>query len=165
MPFNTQNAMNGINKIANSANGIENQASTIPGNWFTDLLDVFGIGTQRRAQQYNSAEAALQREWQEKMQNQAYAYQTEMSNTAYQRAVADMQKAGLNPALLYGGGQQASTPNGTIPNGTSASINGGGVGNLLQNITSLINSKNTSKALDANYHKTKQINHLINLLK
>lgn len=63
------------------------------------------------AMQYNSAEAAANREWQERM-----------SSTAYQRAVEDMKKAGLNPILAYGNGG-ASTPGGSA--GTISAANMG----------------------------------------
>ena len=53
------------------------------------------------AMNYNSAEALANREWQE-----------HMSNTAYQRAVEDMKKAGINPILAFANGG-ASTPGGS----------------------------------------------------
>lgn len=65
------------------------------------------------AQQYNSAEAEKQRQWQEYM-----------SNTSYQRAMEDMRKAGLNPILAYMQGG-ASTPV-----GSSGSISGASMSNL-----------------------------------
>lgn len=65
---------------------------------------------QNAAMQYNSAEALKNREFQERM-----------SNTAYQRAVEDMKKAGLNPILAYANGG-ASTPGGSGATITGASM-------------------------------------------
>lgn len=53
----------------------------------------------------NSAQAALA--------NQQMDFQERLSNTAYQRAKADMEAAGYNPALAYTNGG-ASTPGGAM---------------------------------------------------
>lgn len=44
-------------------------------------------------------------------QREQRKWEENMSNSAYQRAVRDMEKAGLNPALMFGSGSAAGTPN------------------------------------------------------
>lgn len=51
---------------------------------------------------------------------QQMAYQTLMSNTAYQRQAADMRAAGINPVVGFGSG--ASTPGGAMGSGATTSV-------------------------------------------
>lgn len=65
---------------------------------------------EREANEFTASQAQLQREWEERM-----------SNTAFQRQVADMQAAGINPALAMSGSMGASTPSGASANSVSPS--------------------------------------------
>lgn len=71
----------------------------------TGMYNNYAINKQNR---FNAEEAEKQRQ-----------YETQMSNTAYTRAYADMANAGLNPHLAGGQGG-ASTPTGAAATGAQA---------------------------------------------
>lgn len=78
-------------------------------------------GAEQQANEFSAqqAELAFQREASESQRNREF--QQYMSNTEYQRGVADMQAAGVNPALLYGNGAgPASTPAGATASASAA---------------------------------------------
>lgn len=106
---------------------------------YSNMINSRAVENTERQMEFNAAEAQKNREWQEKM-----------SNTAYQRQVADLIAAGLNPVLAVGG-SGASTPSGSSASAGAADVDkslpsliGGYLSSLIQSATA-INSANIYK--------------------
>lgn len=80
-----------------------------------DKQMAFQRESQLEQQRFNAEQAALDRAFQQASADKQMAYAERMSNTQYQRAVADMRKAGINPILL------ARNFSGSSPQGVAAS--------------------------------------------
>lgn len=96
---------------------------------------------QTQSENFNADQAQINRD-----------YQTSMSNTAYQRASADMKAAGLNPMIMAGGGGSASTPGGSTASIGTPSVpmpqTKSPLGDLGANIQQGLNAAITAKTMD-----------------
>jgi len=112
-------------------------ASSGFGEWWNTVngskaLNQFNAQEAQKERDYNARQAELQRQYEERL-----------SNSTYQRTVADMRAAGVNPAMLSGltGGNLASTPSGSAASSSGASASssaGSGVAKTILGAVALL---------------------------
>lgn len=119
----------------NPSEGIGRWWNNITGQTANNMLN---IQEAEKARSFNSAEAQKQRDWEEFM-----------SNTAYQRGVADMKAAGINP-MVIAGAAQASTPSGNSATSPAAHASASGSAGIFGLISQAANIA-IAKGLEAKF--------------
>ena len=98
------------------------------------LSGAINYGLQKDQQKFNAAEAQKSRDWQKMM-----------SDTQYQRQVADMEAAGLNPAAIGSGSGGTSFGATEASSGISQGANIGMLGALAYNALRLMSESKKGK--------------------
>lgn len=98
-------------------------------------------GMQKETEEFNAGQAQISRD-----------YNTQMANTAYQRASTDMKDAGLNPMMMFGSGSAAASPPSPTASVGTPSVpmpqNKSPLSGLGEAVTSALDSAVKSKQID-----------------
>lgn len=107
-------------KINEWLTGNNHQAESAADNYNTALTNAFNAAEAEKNRNFNAAEAEKERTYNAAEAEKSRKWQEEMSNTAYQRMMADAKAAGINPLYLVSS-NGASTPSGATATAGAAS--------------------------------------------
>jgi len=121
-----------------------------------------------KARDFSASQAEINRGFQAQQVGAQQQFQQQMSNTAYQRAAADMKAAGLNPMMMFGSGSAASSPSGAAASGSlggssSASAGAASGGSASIGTPNMALSHNRSAFADLGDNISKAVNSAVSM--
>lgn len=147
---------------ASAASGAASAAATglqagagIAGLLYQIYKDQHLTGAQREANAFTEQMARESMNFEAGQAQQQMDFQERMANTQWQRAVSDMQAAGLNPALAYTQGANAA-PSGAMASGSAGSSVDPGRGLSMSDLLSAISFQKDLALKDAQIENLEQ---------